>query len=89
MAFVTMEKHRIPTISLSHVALPHSHGAEAIPSNVDLAHQKRLLEESTILQALEKSAGNIAMAAKNLSMSRQLLSYKIKKIKPSPPNYIR
>ena len=66
---------------------PHSHGAEATPSNVDLAHQKRLLEESTILQALEKSAGNIAMAAKNLGMSRQLLSYKIKKLNLRPQLY--
>jgi len=48
-------------------------------SSENLAKIKRQLEETSILTALEKSMGNIAMAARRLGMSRQLLGYKIKK----------
>ncbi|SMC63256.1 arginine utilization regulatory protein [Desulfocicer vacuolatum DSM 3385] len=66
---------------------PASTGAHVAPSTGDLAHKKRLLEESTILQALENSAGNIAMAARHLGLSRQLLSYKINKLNLRPKLY--
>lgn len=45
-----------------------------------LARTKRELEEKRILTALAASMGNIAMAARQLDMSRQLLGYKIKKL---------
>lgn len=49
-------------------------------STPTLAQKKLDLEKSIILQALERTMGNIAMAAKRLSLSRQLLGYKIKKL---------
>jgi len=48
-------------------------------SSENLLKIKCQLEETSILKALEKSMGNIAMAARQLGMSRQLLGYKIKK----------
>lgn len=49
-----------------------------------LARTKQELEETRILKALEESMGNIAMAARRLDMSRQLLGYKIKKLNLRP-----
>jgi len=45
-----------------------------------LLQTKREYEKTHILQALERTMGNIAMAAKLLGLSRQLLGYKIKKM---------
>jgi arginine utilization regulatory protein len=39
------------------------------------------LEKTRILETLEMTMGNIAMAARRLGMSRQLLGYKLQKLK--------
>lgn len=58
-----------------------------IPTQIDLPVRKRkslsadsaALEAQSITKALNESRGNIAAAARDLSISRQLLNYKIKK----------
>ncbi|WP_022664246.1 sigma-54 interaction domain-containing protein [Desulfospira joergensenii] len=50
------------------------------PPFTSLVQTRIELEKNSILKALETSMGNIAMAARLLGMSRQLLGYKIKKL---------
>ena len=56
------------------------HASDASVAMTTLSETKLALEKTSILSALERSMGNIAMAARVLGMSRQLLGYKIKKL---------
>ena len=53
-------------------------------SGTPLQREKETLEQTQIIKALKETGGNVAAAARILSLSRQLLGYKIKKLNLRP-----
>lgn len=65
--------------------VPQALTSQTAPSKKpSFAGTKIEFERTTIVDVLEKTKGNIAMAARLLEMSRQLLGYKIKKLNLRP-----
>ncbi|HSL60269.1 MAG TPA: helix-turn-helix domain-containing protein, partial [Desulfotignum sp.] len=64
--------------SQPHKALP------ALPDDPDLCGALADLEKRMIRRALEQSKGNVAGAARQLGISRQLLGHKISRLRLRP-----
>ena len=58
---------------------PAALGQPKVPAAAGLFAQTQSVESASIERALQASAGNVAMAARLLGISPQLLHYKMKK----------
>lgn len=78
----TPKRSSFPPPSPVNASMPTTHRDKSGSSkkSTSLAESKQALEKQRILDALNHSMGNIAMAARILGISRQLLGYKITKL---------
>jgi len=77
---ITNEPERLLDFSISTPEYRHtSYSRENRNSRQSLSQASIALESAKIVDSLKQHHGNIAMTARNLAISRQLLTYKVKK----------
>lgn len=70
----------LPEIFGNYTTLPNRENIESISDTTPLLDQIEILEKERILNVLLETNGNITGAAKKLSMSRQCLQYRMKRL---------